>query len=491
MAAFVVYPYLKRFTWLCHFWLGAVDGLAPVGAWAAIKGDLPWQAWALGAAVAAWVTGFDLFYALFDVDVDREQGLHSWATRFGERGAFAGARVLHLATIALPRRRRVSGCDVGPALLDRRGDRRRAARLRALARSAGRPAPARRGVLHDERRDLARVLRLRARRRPVIVGLLHPGEMGAAVGLALQSNGHEVLWASEGRSDATRVARRDVPRRRHRSPRSLGEAEVILSICPPHAALDVAARGCGFRRHLRRRERDLAGARARRSRRCIRATSTAASSAARRGSRARRCISRAPARDAVAALFAGSVLEARVVANASALKMVYAAWSKGTAALLLAIREVARHFGVEEELARWRRPSSSSGLPRAERCGRDEGLALGRRDGGDRRHVRRSRRAGRLPPRRRRGVPLVISARGLAKRYGERRVFAGVDLELAAGGFLLVTGPNGSGKTTLLRVLAGLAAPSAGELTLAGAPTQSATSATSRSSTASSHRSRT
>src|SRR5882757_636374 len=99
--AFVVYPYLKRFTWLCHLWLGAVDGLAPVGAWAAIKGDLPWQAWALGGAVAAWVAGFDLFYALFDVDVDRAQGLHSWATRFGERGAFAGARALHLTTIAL------------------------------------------------------------------------------------------------------------------------------------------------------------------------------------------------------------------------------------------------------------------------------------------------------------------------------------------------------------------------------------------------------
>jgi 4-hydroxybenzoate polyprenyltransferase len=101
VVAFVVYPYLKRFTWLCHLWLGAVDGLAPVGAWAAIKGELPWQAWALGAAVAAWVSGFDLFYALFDVDVDREQGLHSWVTRFGEEGAFTGARILHLATIVL------------------------------------------------------------------------------------------------------------------------------------------------------------------------------------------------------------------------------------------------------------------------------------------------------------------------------------------------------------------------------------------------------
>jgi len=98
---FVVYPYLKRFTWLCHLWLGAVDGLAPVGAWAAVRGELPWEAWALGGAVAAWVAGFDLFYALFDVDVDRSQGLHSWATRFGESGAFAGARSLHLATVGL------------------------------------------------------------------------------------------------------------------------------------------------------------------------------------------------------------------------------------------------------------------------------------------------------------------------------------------------------------------------------------------------------
>ena len=112
VVAFVVYPYLKRFTWLCHLWLGAVDGLAPVGAWAAIKGELPWQAWALGAAVAAWVSGFDLFYALFDIDIDREQGLHSWVTRFGERGAFTGARVLHLATIVLLAAAGI-GLDVG------------------------------------------------------------------------------------------------------------------------------------------------------------------------------------------------------------------------------------------------------------------------------------------------------------------------------------------------------------------------------------------
>ena len=101
VAAFVVYPYLKRWSSLSHFWLGAVDGLAPVGAWAAIANEIPWEAWALGGAVAAWVAGFDLLYALFDLDVDRTQGLHSVPARFGVRAAFAGARLCHAATVAL------------------------------------------------------------------------------------------------------------------------------------------------------------------------------------------------------------------------------------------------------------------------------------------------------------------------------------------------------------------------------------------------------
>ena len=98
---FVVYPYLKRFTWASHFWLGAVDGLAPVGAWVAITGRLPWESWALGVAVATWIAGFDLFYSLFDRDVDLEQGLHSVPARFGVEGAFLGARILHIATVLL------------------------------------------------------------------------------------------------------------------------------------------------------------------------------------------------------------------------------------------------------------------------------------------------------------------------------------------------------------------------------------------------------
>jgi 4-hydroxybenzoate polyprenyltransferase len=101
VAGFVIYPYLKRFTWLSHLWLGAIDGLAPMGAWIAITGDLPLAAWLLGAAVACWVAGFDCFYALLDLEFDRREGLKSVATRFGERGAFWAARVLHVATVGL------------------------------------------------------------------------------------------------------------------------------------------------------------------------------------------------------------------------------------------------------------------------------------------------------------------------------------------------------------------------------------------------------
>ena len=100
VVAFVIYPYLKRATWLSHFWLGAVDGLAPVGAWAAITNDMPLEAWLLGAAVAVWVAGFDVLYALFDLEHDRAHGLHSLPARFGVPAAFAVARACHIATVA-------------------------------------------------------------------------------------------------------------------------------------------------------------------------------------------------------------------------------------------------------------------------------------------------------------------------------------------------------------------------------------------------------
>jgi 4-hydroxybenzoate polyprenyltransferase len=101
VAMFFVYPYLKRFTWLCHLWLGACLGLAPVGAWLAISGSGPWESWVIGAAVLLWVAGFDLFYSLYDLEHDRLEGLHSWAVRFGERGVFRGARAFHAGTVLL------------------------------------------------------------------------------------------------------------------------------------------------------------------------------------------------------------------------------------------------------------------------------------------------------------------------------------------------------------------------------------------------------
>lgn len=112
VAMFVVYPYLKRFTWLCHFWLGACLALAPIGAWLAVSGTAPWEAWAIGAAVLLWVAGFDLFYSLFDLEHDQDEGLHSWAVRFGERGVFRGARALHVGVVALLAAAGV-GLDVG------------------------------------------------------------------------------------------------------------------------------------------------------------------------------------------------------------------------------------------------------------------------------------------------------------------------------------------------------------------------------------------
>ena len=101
VALFVVYPYLKRATWLCHLWLGGAIGLAPVGAWLAVDGSAPWEAWTLAAAVGLWVAGFDLFYALLDLEHDRRAGLQSWATRWGTGGVFLGARAFHALTVAL------------------------------------------------------------------------------------------------------------------------------------------------------------------------------------------------------------------------------------------------------------------------------------------------------------------------------------------------------------------------------------------------------
>jgi 4-hydroxybenzoate polyprenyltransferase len=96
----VGYAYTKRFTWLCHIWLGLVDGAAAAGAWAAVTGSLadpvPWLLW---AAVTVWISGFDIIYACQDVEIDRAEGLHSIPARFGIPAALRLAQLFHVLTI--------------------------------------------------------------------------------------------------------------------------------------------------------------------------------------------------------------------------------------------------------------------------------------------------------------------------------------------------------------------------------------------------------
>jgi len=95
------YSYTKRFTILSHWALGLCLGLAPVGAWIALRGGLEALPVLIGAAVLFWTAGFDILYALQDAEVDRREGLHSAAARLGFTAALRLAAASHLATIAL------------------------------------------------------------------------------------------------------------------------------------------------------------------------------------------------------------------------------------------------------------------------------------------------------------------------------------------------------------------------------------------------------
>jgi 4-hydroxybenzoate polyprenyltransferase len=101
VAAFVLYPYTKRFTWLCHLALGLSTGLAPLGAWLAVSGDADPAPFLLWAAVALWIGGFDVIYATTDVEFDRRERLHSLPVRFGIGPALMVTRVCHLAAVCL------------------------------------------------------------------------------------------------------------------------------------------------------------------------------------------------------------------------------------------------------------------------------------------------------------------------------------------------------------------------------------------------------
>lgn len=101
VAAFVLYPLAKRVTWLCHLALGLTIGIAPMGAWLAVTGDLEAAPVLLGLAVACWIAGFDIIYALLDIDFDRAHDVQSVPARFGEATALWFTKALHLAAIAL------------------------------------------------------------------------------------------------------------------------------------------------------------------------------------------------------------------------------------------------------------------------------------------------------------------------------------------------------------------------------------------------------
>jgi 4-hydroxybenzoate polyprenyltransferase len=96
------YSLSKRFTWWPHLWLGASLAIAPVGGYLAVAGrwsEPAWVLFAVAAAVATWVAGFDIFYALPDAAFDRSENLRSAVVRLGERRAILLAKLLHGLTI--------------------------------------------------------------------------------------------------------------------------------------------------------------------------------------------------------------------------------------------------------------------------------------------------------------------------------------------------------------------------------------------------------
>jgi 3-hydroxyisobutyrate dehydrogenase-like beta-hydroxyacid dehydrogenase len=193
------------------------------------------------------------------------------------------------------------------------------------------------------------------------IALFHPGNMGATIGAAAAASGARVLWAAHERSAATR-------RRAERAglfdagtlADALRQADVVLSVCPPHAALDVARAVAAERfsgiyvdaNAVSRATAEQIGA--------IVSASGASfvdggiiGAPVQKAGTTRLYLS-GPRASEVAALFSGSMLDARAIGAApgaaSALKVTYAAWTKCTDALVLAIRALATHEGVDQAL---------------------------------------------------------------------------------------------------------------------------------------------
>jgi 3-hydroxyisobutyrate dehydrogenase-like beta-hydroxyacid dehydrogenase len=206
------------------------------------------------------------------------------------------------------------------------------------------------------------------------IGLLHPGEMGAGVGAAARAGGSRVLWASEGRGDDTRRRASGAGLEDATTVAALvGASDVVLAVCPPHAALDVARTVAG---HAFRGLYVDGNAVAPTTSRAIASIVQKAGATYVDGGiigpppdkpgTTRLYLSGAAA-EQVRALFAPGPLEAIILpgdlTSASAIKMAYAAWTKGSQALIMAVRALATAEGVDEALlAEWGR--SQPDLPK-------------------------------------------------------------------------------------------------------------------------------
>ena len=198
------------------------------------------------------------------------------------------------------------------------------------------------------------------------IALLHPGDMGAAIGACLVSNGHRVVWASAGRSAATRARAAGAGLEDLKSlARAVEAAEIVFSVCPPHGALDLAEQVAALQ---------FDGLYIDANAIAPDTTREAAAIVEAAGARfvdggiigpppvetglTRLYFSGAQSKEA-AALFDGSHATGTAlpggIGAASALKVCYAAWNKGSIAMLAAIRTLAQSEGVDKELlAEWR-----------------------------------------------------------------------------------------------------------------------------------------
>lgn len=101
LGAVFAYPYMKRYTWFCHYFLGICLSAAPLGAWIAVTGSWDWKIAPLAIAVVLWVAGFDILYALQDLEFDREEDLHSVPKLLGVKWSLRVAKALHAVVFLL------------------------------------------------------------------------------------------------------------------------------------------------------------------------------------------------------------------------------------------------------------------------------------------------------------------------------------------------------------------------------------------------------